>query len=334
VTIFFPDLSHWDRDRGVRMEAGTAAVIAKVTQARTVADPAFAWWRSEAARVGAVFAAYHWLNHGNVAAQAKWCHEHAGSTPLMIDAEDVQGNTGYNAALSVADMLGFTDAYRALGGVVALVYLPRWYWQANMGSPDLRPLAAAGLGLVASNYRAYSEQGAGWLGYGGMPVTQWQYTNKQPYGGASCDFNAFKGNIEAFTALISGGDMAGITYAQYDRDRVNAIFGTVQALADAVGVEQASLDAVAAKLTGGLPVTMSPDAITALAAAIAANPNTPGGDADVDTIKQAISEWVAEHLGAVRAARSARAPMHADDAPLASTEQGTSTGGGDAAPLS
>src|SRR5690349_2382487 len=113
MTIYYPDLSHWDAGRGVHVEPGTVAVVAKATQARSIADPRYGSWKSQAAGVGAVFGAYHWLNRGNVAAQARWAHDHVGGTPLMIDAEDVSGNTGYAGALRLGDVLDFASAYRS-----------------------------------------------------------------------------------------------------------------------------------------------------------------------------------------------------------------------------
>lgn len=204
TTIFYPDLSHYDRNRGLRLQAGTAAVIAKVTEGTGYADPAFTYWRDQAAHVGALFGAYHWLHHANLTEQARWCIRHAGDVPLMIDAEDTSSEPGYNGTLTVADLLGFAQAYRALGGTVHLAYLPHWYWADHMRSPDLRPLSPAGLGLISSSYTTYSDTGAGWRPYGGLTPVGWQYTDKHPYGGAACDFNAFKGSVAQFAALLRG----------------------------------------------------------------------------------------------------------------------------------
>jgi len=205
MPIFFPDVSHYDIDRGVTIEPNTAVVIAKATHGTRLIDSGYAKFRDQAARVGAYFTAYHWLNHGNAAAQAQFCFAAVGHTPVMIDAEDTAGNTGYNGALAVADITGFAIELRRLGGNCNLAYLPHWYWQNNMGSPDLRPLTATGLGLVSSNYTAYSDTGPGWAGYGGVPVVQWQYTDKLPYGGGTSDFNAYKGTLDQYKALTQGG---------------------------------------------------------------------------------------------------------------------------------
>lgn len=202
MTIFFPDLSHFN---SCDIQIDTAAAICKATQGSTLLDPKYGMYRDQAKALGVYFMAYHWLNAGNYIAQANFCFARVGKTPLMIDAEDVHGNTGYTRILTVDDILGFTSEYRHAGGIVSLVYLPHWYWQNNMGSPDLTPLTQAGLSLVSSNYRTYSETGAGWASYGGMTPVLWQYSSSFPYGGDTrVDFNAYRGTIEDFKALTSG----------------------------------------------------------------------------------------------------------------------------------
>lgn len=221
MTIFYPDVSHFDA--GLRLQPGTPIVVAKCTQATSIADSAYQDFKTQAHSIGAVFLGYHWLNHGNIEAQAKWCQDHNGDTPLMIDAEDVAGNTGYSGPLTVSDIVGFTNAYRALGGNVALLYLPHWYWQGNMGSPDLVACNSAELHLVASAYRSYSD--SAWpSGYGGMLPVVWQYTDAQQYGAFKVDFNAYKGTVDQFTAMIGGLDMATLNDINNKLDRLWTFF--------------------------------------------------------------------------------------------------------------
>ena len=99
---------------------------------------------------------------------------------------------------SVQDAAQFCDRYRALGGTVWKVYLPRWYW-GQLGAPSLAPLAARGLELVTSNYSGASPEGAshpGWQTYGGMPtVKTLQYTSGGTVNGMRpVDLNAFRGS--------------------------------------------------------------------------------------------------------------------------------------------
>jgi hypothetical protein len=106
----------------------------------------------------------------------------------------------------VADAGAFVDRYRALGGTVWLVYLPRWYW-ATLGSPSLAPLATRGLELVTSNYSGNPESasGPGWATYGGMAsVKTWQYTSTGTVNGMRpVDLNAFRGSGQADVATTA-----------------------------------------------------------------------------------------------------------------------------------
>jgi hypothetical protein len=199
MTIFYPDVSQYTPNVD---PAKYPVLIARATLSDRVADPTYATFKQKAEVVGTVFAAYHWLNHGNLQRQAKWCLQHVGpDVPVMIDAEDVAGNTGYAGPLTVDDLLGFTAAYRALGGIASLVYLPFWYWAGPMGAPHrLGELTAAGLHLVSSNYpnAGYTESGPGWAPYySGAPApVQWQYTS------TPIDMNAFRGTVDEYAQLI------------------------------------------------------------------------------------------------------------------------------------
>ena len=224
TTLFYPDVSHYQAGLSL---AGAVACIAKATEGVTFNDRSYTTFKAQAQGLGIPFGAYHWLHASDVPGQARHAFAVVGpSVPLMIDDED----TG--DGLSIPRTLAFVQAYRALGGVVTLEYLPRWFW-AGHGSPDLRPLAAAGLSLISSNYTAYSDTGPGWNPYGGMTPAIWQYTSRQMFNGQECDFNAFKGTVDQLRALMYGGaapppggddmshedaqDGATLTAAGYDR---------------------------------------------------------------------------------------------------------------------
>jgi GH25 family lysozyme M1 (1,4-beta-N-acetylmuramidase) len=198
VTIFLPDVSA--HQRGLQLEPGTVAVLAKATEGSTFADPAYSGFKAQAAKVGAVFGAYHFLWSGTPA-EAAWTFKHVGKTPLMVDAENPKVKT------TVAMILSFVAEYRKLGGVVHLVYLPHWYWQ-ELGSPDLTPLTKARLRLVSSSYATYSDSGPGWQPYGGVTPVQWQYTDQFGYGGQRVDFNAFRGTVEQYSNILRFGVLA------------------------------------------------------------------------------------------------------------------------------
>ncbi len=195
--LFFPDVSSYQQGLSLR---GAAAVVAKASQGSGWTDPTYAGFKTQAASLGIPFAAYHWLDTTDAAAQAKHAYSIVGpGVPLMIDDEQ--------PPVVVSHTLAFVQAYRALGGRVVLEYLPRWVWQAS-GSPDLTPLADTGLHLVSSNYptAGYSDGGPGWAGYGGVNPDVWQWTDNLLFNGQHVDFNAYRGDVNQFSALLTAGD--------------------------------------------------------------------------------------------------------------------------------
>jgi hypothetical protein len=186
VTIFFPDVSHYNAGANL---TGAAALIAKATQGVSSVDPTFAAFRAQAAGLGIPFVAYHWVDDSDPLGQAQHAYSVAGAVPMMWDAEAVGAD--------VARLVEMTHRYRALGGNPRLVYLPHWWW-VDLGSPDLRPLTAAGLALVSSDYPAagYSDTGPGWAPYGQVGPVIWQYTD------SPIDHNAYRGTVDQLRALL------------------------------------------------------------------------------------------------------------------------------------
>lgn len=198
MTLHFPDV--YSGQAGISF-AGAPVAMVKATQGAGYVNPDFTAAKARAAAAGAFLCAYHFLEAGNGAAQAAWCHLMAGTVPLMLDVE--QEPSGAQPA--VADAVVFIDRYRALGGVVHLLYLPKWYWQ-RLGSPSLAALIDRGMLLVSSDYTAYSDDGPGWQPYGGMTPTVWQYTSSATFNGVHpVDMNAFKGTLAEFRSLAMTG---------------------------------------------------------------------------------------------------------------------------------
>src|SRR5258708_1813679 len=200
MTIFYPDISGF---QGTISLKGALAVAAKATEGTGFVSTAFYAQKAEAARQGAFLIAYHFLLAGNAAAQAAHAHAHAGLVPLMVDFEPEPQAGSFP---SLVDFGQFVDAYRALGGVTHLVYLPRWYWsrpagqgQGGLGSPSLASLADRGMLLVSSAYTAYTDAPSGtrWQPYGRMTPTVWQYTDALQFSGQPVDFNAYRGSVYA-----------------------------------------------------------------------------------------------------------------------------------------
>lgn len=202
MTLQYPDVSNFQGN--MALQAGTPACFAKATEGTGYADPYYAHYKAEAARVGALFGGYHFLHAGNGAGQAQFCFQHVGAgIPVMIDQEPTGSSNP-----TVQDSLDFAAEFRTLGGICVLNYLPRWYW-VSLGSPSLLPLASAGLALVSSSYPSggYSDTGPGWQAYGGVAPVIWQYTDAQSYSGQPVDFNAFRGTVAELEALLLGDTM-------------------------------------------------------------------------------------------------------------------------------
>ena len=197
MTLFWPDVSAFQGDIAM---TGAPAVAIKVTEGTSWVSP---WYTTQAARAkaaGAFQMAYHFLHSGNPSGQAAFAHARAGGTPLMLDCEPAGASRP-----SISDAERFIDAYRAGGGVCALLYLPRWYW-SQLGSPSLSGFTRRGVALWSSSYTTYTDasDGAGWLPYGGMTPRIWQYTSSHSWNGQLVDFNGFKGTLDALRALAGG----------------------------------------------------------------------------------------------------------------------------------
>ncbi|HKT05766.1 MAG TPA: GH25 family lysozyme [Rugosimonospora sp.] len=212
MTVFYPDVSHYQT--GLTIEPGTPALCAKASEGTAYRDPSYATFRAGAAAQGVFFFAYHWLHRGATAEQAAFCHAVARTTPVMVDCED----TGDLPTL--ADCLDFAGSLRALGGRCTLLYLPHWYWQEHLGSPDLTPLAAHGLGLVSSIFTSYSDTGPGWAPYGGVSPVIWQFTDAYPYGGQLVDGNAYRGTTAQLHALVTGSSTRASATTHREEDEV------------------------------------------------------------------------------------------------------------------
>lgn len=266
MTIKYFDVSHYQGDYDP-----TGPTAAKATEGSDYLDPKYVQNKSRTLAKGYPFWAYHYLRNGGVAAQAAFCYSHVGNTPLMVDFE---ANGGF-----LPNCIDFIDAYRGLGGVLNIVYLPNWYWQ-QIGRPDLSGLLSRKIALVSSNYTAYSDNGPGWQSYGGMTPSIWQYTS------TPLDTNAFKGSLAELEALWSGkvdmeaSDSLNIdpkiwngstkasvgtlivdaaTYGLVTRNNVNDIETKVDALTTAVNsikttlANQATVAQIAAAVVAALP---------------------------------------------------------------------------------
>lgn len=203
MTIYYPDVSQFTPNASL---TDTVAVCARASEGDWLYDTAYTWYKAEAAKKKCPFFAYHVVESGSSgAAQARWCHNRVGSIPVMMDIEKAGSSMP-----RVADVVAFIDAFRKLGGRTWLAYLPHWYWQ-SIGSPSLAPIAQRGCKLVSSAYTAYSDNGPGWAGYGGMQVAVWQYTDTMNQHGIHTDGNAFKGTQAQLISTFTTGSASAPT---------------------------------------------------------------------------------------------------------------------------
>jgi GH25 family lysozyme M1 (1,4-beta-N-acetylmuramidase) len=222
MTIFYPDISGWQA--GIDLK-GALAVGIKATEGTGYTNPDYTRAKGNAHDHGAFQFAYHFLLEGNATAQARHCHSVVGDTPVMVDVEI----TGQSHP-SLRDTTTFIDAFRKLGGTTHLVYFPYWYWQQR-GSPSLKPLSNRNMRLVSSAYTRYTDEptGTGWVGYGGMTPTIWQYSSSVPFNGKNIDFNAYRGShpgnqsdtavadtVKQFKSIVTTGHFPSDNGAQED----------------------------------------------------------------------------------------------------------------------
>lgn len=135
VNIFYPDVS--DYQAGISF-AGCVIAMVKATENDNYVNPDYAPAQVRAA-VGAYFCAYHFLHEGDGAGQASHAYRVVGrQVPLMLDFEPTYHSDGSIASVpQISDAVEFINAYRALGGQVYLLYLPRWYWAGSLGQASL-----------------------------------------------------------------------------------------------------------------------------------------------------------------------------------------------------
>ena len=230
MTIFYPDVS--SGQAGISF-SGVPIAMVKATEGTGYTNPDYSAAKTRARNAGAYFCAYHFLQEGNGAGQADHAHSVVGSTPLMVDMEK-EVLDGVTSTPSVTDVVDFVTRYRALGGVIYLLYLPKWYWQ-SIGSPSLAPLIELGLLLVSSNYTTYSNSGPGWGAYGGMVPVIWQYTSSATLNGITpVDYNAYQGTVADFKSQVTTGALPGANPLLREGD-TGAAVKTLQTRLDAWG---------------------------------------------------------------------------------------------------
>lgn len=191
MTLHFNDISHY---QGSSFPI-SGPILAKATEGTSYTDGQYANNKKKTLALGFPFGGYHFLHKGNIDAQAAHAYAVMGKTPAMLDVE----KAGDGSFPSWAETKAFILAYRKLGGIIHLAYIPKWFWRDYWGSPDMSWLALNNVALISSQYvHTYSDTGPGWDAYGGIKPKAWQYTDGDTsrgysYGLHGVDTNAFKG---------------------------------------------------------------------------------------------------------------------------------------------
>jgi len=201
MTVYGLDVSHYqspglDLDADNLKRQGYQFVMVKATEGSDYRDPAYHAYRTEAQKEGMLFAAYHFLKHGDIAKQVD---NFVGfvtdkSIPIMLDVES-------NGA-TVADANQFRAEMEKRGRRVTLLYLPHWYW-TTLGSPSLKGWTVVSSSYPSSAHKVGSalypgDNGAGWAAYGGVSPTIWQFASSGEVSGyaGNVDLDAFKGTLD------------------------------------------------------------------------------------------------------------------------------------------
>ncbi|WP_433560718.1 GH25 family lysozyme [Nocardia sp. CA-151230] len=211
ATIFGVDISHYQDglDLAEVFAEGFEFVIAKVSEGDYYTDASWPAFRDATLAAGKILVGYHYVRGDcDADAQAALFVDHLGDhgIPAMLDHELNSGDIGMFEAVRTA--------IENHGVHVALSYLPHWYWEGNMGSPDLSgipPLMTSNYGDGRSGYASVIYPGdddIGWQPYGGAEVAVFQFSDSGSVAGRSLDVDAFRGSPDQFRTLLTGDDMS------------------------------------------------------------------------------------------------------------------------------
>lgn len=226
MAVFGVDIASYQSglDIGRVRREGFEFVIAKATQGSGYVNPEYHKFRDQARAEGLRFAAYHYVTeYDSAESQASNFARTVGDTsiPVMLDVELQSG--GIDVYWNVV------RAFNDLGYEVDLTYLPHWYWQGHIGSPDLSGVP----GLVSSSYVGYGGYASdvypgpgwsGWSSYGGASPVLCQFTEQCQVAGQRVDCMAFEGDLGALDKLFRVESEDSVNTGQVDQivDRVTA----------------------------------------------------------------------------------------------------------------
>jgi lysozyme len=197
---------------------GFSWVEAKVSEGDYYQDPYWPVTKTACAAVDIACIPYHYVTTNDPASQAQTYLSAGGGPFAMLDFEANSGD--------ITNFWAVLNAFNAAGVVVALSYIPHWYWQ-EIGSPSLTGVP----GLVASSYvggTGFASElypgatGSGWASYGGITPAIWQFTDAASVSGITVDANAFEGTQAQLDNLL------GVAVTDPDAPILNQILNIVQ----------------------------------------------------------------------------------------------------------
>jgi lysozyme len=185
------DISHWQDkvDFAAIKKAGVVGVIAKCTEGTSYIDPTYEDRMNAAIEAGLCWGAYHFLKHGDIAAQMEWFdrnHDLSQGSRIAIDYED--------SPCTLGDLQQALEALSKIDGTQQIcVYaggLLKGQIDPNKVYPWLEPYP---LWLAQ-----YTSGKISWPTNVWPTWTLWQFSDKGTVPGVSgaCDVNAFNGTPE------------------------------------------------------------------------------------------------------------------------------------------
>lgn len=221
MTIFGPDISN--NNGVVNIDAvadeGFDFVFAKVSEGSGFRDRYWQRTRDWCAARGLICVGYHYVKLDNADAQAECFASNGGGNKVMFDFE---ANSG-----GIDNFWNCVRAFNRRGIEVVLSYIPRWYWQGTMGSPDISNIPGL---LIQSSYVSGAGGAASamypgdnssyWRGFGGKQVDILQFTDAARIAGMNLDCNAFRGSKAELAARLGiGGIPGGLFMALNDAEQ-------------------------------------------------------------------------------------------------------------------
>lgn len=195
---------------GAAKAEGFSFATHKITEGNSYKDP---YWPRALDEMRKHFpgrhAGYHFWRRGDANRQADLLLAHIGdpSVPIQLDFEDT--DAAKNVTLD--EMFAIIRAIQDRGMRVFSNYLPRWYWDAWMHTPNLAgtpPLWNSDYGPNREGYASAIYPGdsdGGWRPFGTEPVALYQFSERGYVAGQfRIDVNAFRGTETQLDVLFGG----------------------------------------------------------------------------------------------------------------------------------